>query len=196
MKKKHTHSPIVPIENTPFVSREYIKGDGIKVLMCDSNAQIPSRQHPDDIGCDVTLISRLDGKTEDTVGEVTYFGTGIKIKPPKGYFVEIVPRSSLHKRGYMLANSVGIIDPGYRGEVVVALYKFKECDDLELPNNSVQIILRKANYAHVQIVETLDDTERGDGGFGSTDNNVTYSLGRKKGKEKERRKSKNSIFFS
>ena len=121
MKKKLTNNQkIVSLDNTPFTSRFYKNGN-IHVQLCHPHAQLPERAHVSDIGFDLTLISRVDGKTEDTVHDVTVFDTGIKIQPPPGHYVEILPRSSLYKEGYMLVNSVGVIDPEYEGDLMVAL---------------------------------------------------------------------------
>ena len=133
------------------------------------NAELPFKEHDDDIGWDLTLIGRQDNNTEDTTNEVNMYRTGLTVHPPKGYHVEIVARSSLHKSGYMLANSVGIIDPGYTGEIFVPLYKFREGEDLQLPTRAVQMILRKSNNAHIaESANTGPVTSRGAGGFGST----------------------------
>ena len=69
----------------------------------------------------------------------------------------------------MLANSVGTVDPDYTGNLYIALAKINpDAPELELPFCKCQLILRKAIYADVIKVESLVDTDRGDGGFGST----------------------------
>ena len=169
MKKRPVQQAITPISSTPFTSREYIKKP-ILAQLVHPHAQVPHKTHVTDIGYDVTLIERCDGKTEDLVGEVTLFDTGLRIQPPYGYYLELLPRSSLYKKGYMLVNSVGILDPDYRGNVIAALYKFKDGEDLSLPARCMQFVLRKAEYAYMGLSDTdFEDTERGDGGFGSTD---------------------------
>ena len=54
------------------------------------------------------------------------FRTGVKLHPPKGFYYEVVARSSLQKYGYTMANNIGIIDNEYRGEIFVPLFKFDE----------------------------------------------------------------------
>lgn len=131
------------------------------------NAVVPKRAHATDIGYDLTAINIYKKISDTTV----LLETGLAVKPPDGYYIEIVPRSSLSKTGYMLSNSVGIIDPSYRGTLKIALTKVdKVADPITFPFNRFQLILRKAEYFELQEVENLDDTERGDGGFGSTDN--------------------------
>ena len=84
------------------------------------------------------------------------------------------PRSSLYKLGYLLSNSVGIIDPSYRGTIKIALTKInKQAPPIELPNKRFQLIPREflSNIFSVEVTNELQDTKRGEGGFGSTDNN-------------------------
>lgn len=73
------------------------------------------------------------------------------------------------KLGYMLANGIGIIDNHYRGPLLVGLLKFDPtAADLELPLRVAQLIPRQIISLDIQIVEDLDETQRGKGGFGST----------------------------
>ena len=128
------------------------------------DAVIPYKTNTIDSGFDVTLID-----VSKKIGNVTLFNTGIKIKPPYGYYFDLVPRSSIIKTGYMLANSVGIIDFEYRGEILVPLIKVDpEAKDIELPARIAQLILRKLYLPLIEQVETLDETTRNEGGFGST----------------------------
>ena len=98
----------------------------------------------------------------------------ISVQPPDGVYFEIVPRSSISKTGYILTNSIGIIDPSYRGTLKVVLTKIDDTKpDIELPNKRFQLIPRTfiSNMFEVSNVDELSNTKRGDGGFGSTDNN-------------------------
>jgi len=128
----------------------------------------PFKKHESDSGYDLTL---LDLKQVNDRIEV--YGTGIKIKPSPGYYFNLVARSSLFKSGRMLANSIGIIDESYRGEILVVMYNFSNTDKerfyfpLDLPGRYVQIIPRARTY--VDFIEGMvDDTARSEGGFGST----------------------------
>lgn len=131
------------------------------------NAILPTRAHDDDVGYDLTLVELA--KTFDN--GVQLYDTGLQILPPEGFYVEIVPRSSMSRSYHMLANSVGIIDPGYRGNVLVALRKTNPlAPDLKLPNTIVQAIVRKRETPRFVVeVDELPSSARGDGGFGSTD---------------------------
>ena len=128
------------------------------------NAVVPSRAHYSDSGYDLTLVKHVK-----TVGDVMFYDTGIVVEPPHGYYFDLVPRSSISKTGYMLANSVGIIDQNYRGNILVPLRKIsKESKDIELPAKVVQLIPRQ--WVNFQLLETecSNSTMRGEGGFGST----------------------------
>jgi deoxyuridine 5'-triphosphate nucleotidohydrolase len=128
------------------------------------NAVAPAKSSVTDSGFDLTLIERAH-----SVGTVEFFRTGVKIQPAFGWYFDLVPRSSISKSGYMLANGIGVIDRGYTGEIVVPLFKSNpDAPDLALPCRLVQIIPRP--IVHVEIVEvsSFDETSRSTGGFGST----------------------------
>lgn len=142
------------------------KQENIKFVMNNVKAFFPTKAHPSDIGYDLTVIDIF----KKISNRITLFETGVAVSPPKGYYIEIVPRSSLSKTGYMLANSVGTIDPDYTGTLKIALIKVDtELEDIKLPFTGCQMILRKAEYADLEQVETLTETVRGEGGFGSSD---------------------------
>jgi dUTP pyrophosphatase len=138
----------------------------------DHRAVLPTKGTELSIGYDLTVIDTVKKFSEKT----TLFDTGLKVTPPKGYYTEIVPRSSLSKTGYILANSVGIIDEDYRGRLMIALTKVDDSmPDLVPPFTRCQLILRKGYYYKVDDVTEYykeDNTSRGSGGFGSTDKNL------------------------
>jgi len=138
----------------------------IKVVLTHELACKPTKAYPDDIGYDLTAIG-VYRKISDSI---TLFETGVKVCPPPGYYIEIVPRSSISKTGYMLANSVGTIDPPYRGTLKIALIKVdQKMPDITVPFTRCQMVLRRAEYSQLAVVDSLEKTERGSGGFGSTD---------------------------
>lgn len=129
-------------------------------------AVTPSKSNPSDSGYDLTLIRK-----KKNYGKVELYDTGIKIQPPQGYYFDMVPRSSIMKSGYILANSVGIIDQSYRGNIMVPLIKIDDKQpDLVLPCRLIQLIPRK--FIHFDMIEVdeseLTKTIRGTGGFGSS----------------------------
>lgn len=140
----------------------------INIELTRPDAVFPTKGHPSDAGYDLTIID-VEKEVSDTV---TLFTTGVKIAPEPGYYVEIVPRSSIIKTGYMLANNIGIIDNTYRGNIMIALHKVNPgARDIreQLPFRGFQMITRKQVDPQLNLVESIDtNTSRGEGGFGST----------------------------
>jgi deoxyuridine 5'-triphosphate nucleotidohydrolase len=148
----------------------------IKVFKACDDAVIPSKARYSDAGYDLTIIKehkRLNSKT-------VIYDTGIKLEIPNGYYVEIVPRSSISRSGYMLANNVGIIDQGYRGNLYIALTKINDdtpdITDLanwRLPWKCCQMIVKKQIYSKLVFCDSgqddIEKSNRGTGAFGSTD---------------------------
>lgn len=134
-----------------------------KYTLVDPLGIPPHKARASDSGFDLNLIG-----IRKTFGKVTLYGTGVSVEPPTGFYFDMVPRSSMIKSGYMLANSVGIIDQGYTGEIMVTLIKVDpDAPDLELPCKMVQLIPRRWHGFH-PVNSELNSTERGEGGFGST----------------------------
>lgn len=101
---------------------------------------------------------------------ITVFPLNISLKPPQGHFVLMAARSSLRKRGLMLANNVGILDEDYAGdgdEYLAALYNFTDSPvQVERGDRVVQIIVLPYDKVTWQEVDTLDSPDRG--GMGTT----------------------------
>lgn len=142
----------------------------IKIKKLREDAVIPKLAEDGSIGFDLTILER--GKH---LGGNTYvYHTGIAIEPPKGYYTEVVPRSSISKTGYILANSIGIVDNSYRGEVLVVLTKLPngtyETPDIlaDGPIRIAQLIIRKEVKLGFELVSELSETARGAGALGST----------------------------
>ena len=141
------------------------------------NPVIPRKAYPSDIGYDLTLVREVKTLNENTV----MYDSSISVIPPFGYYIEIVPRSSLSKYGYMMANSIGIVDPSYQGTLKVVMTKVVDsAESILLPLTRFQLILRKIHDCdtEVQYIESDDNNNnaeiveymtRGTGGFGSTD---------------------------
>ena len=125
----------------------------------------PSKAHFSDSGFDLHLVKKLH-----TIGNVTYFDTGIAVQCPRGYYFEVYPRSSLTKTGWMLANSVGVIDYGYTNSIIIGLKRDDSCIDIPLPARLVQMIPKRLTLLMPKEVTTFTETTRGGGGFGSTGN--------------------------
>ena len=147
----------------------------IKIKKLYEDSILPTKAHTTDAGYDLYAHS----KSYDDDGNVVY-GSGVAMEIPQGYVGLVFPRSSNAKKDLILSNSVGVIDSGYRGEV---LFKFKpscviEKQDLAYLPESIakyeigerigQIIIMP--YPEVEFVEVdeLSDSDRGDGGYGSS----------------------------
>lgn len=139
----------------------------IKVFKTDMNAIIPKKAFEEDAGYDLTIIKKI----KDFNSKTSLYDTGIKIEIDEGYYTEIVPRSSISKSGYILANNIGIIDNHYRGNLMIALTKIADdAPEIELPFKCCQLIVREQILSNlIEIDENnLSETKRNDGGFGST----------------------------
>ncbi len=125
---------------------------------------IPYKSKGSDVGYDLTLIKKISDKNG-----MEMYTTNISVEPTLGYYTETVVRSSFYKTGYIQMNAVGIIDPGYRGPINVVLYKInKDMPDLNLPCRYGQLLLKKYNISLFKVKDSLSNTSRGNGGFGST----------------------------
>ena len=140
----------------------------IRVKKIHPDAIIPTYKHPGDAGMDLHTVRK--GKA-DKYGNMVY-ETGLAFEIPEGYVGLIYPRSSVSKTPHSLRNHVGVIDSGYRGEVV---FKFgwvesasEDAKVYDKGDRIGQIIIMP--YPKVEFVESyqLSETERGEGGFGST----------------------------
>jgi dUTP pyrophosphatase len=130
----------------------------------EEGAIAPFKKRISDSGWDLHLVKLI--KKE---GNLYFFDTGVRVAPPPGFYFDLVPRSSIYKSGFVLANSVGIIDMTYRGTIKVPLIKVDSSKpDPELPWRAVQLIPRRFFPLEVELSTSLDKTIRGEGGFGST----------------------------
>jgi dUTP pyrophosphatase len=127
----------------------------------------PSRAHSDDAGLDLHAAehARL------VPGERASVGTGIALAIPDGWAGLVLPRSGLAARhGIALVNAPGLIDPGYRGEVRVLLLNTDRDEAFEVaPGDRIaQLTLVRFDAPELEMVDELDETVRGSGGFGSS----------------------------
>lgn len=128
------------------------------------DAVAPTRARDGDAGFDLTCHT-----IEDTETPVLKFRTGIAVEIPTGYFGLLRPRSSICKTGYLMASS-GVIDSGYRGEIMIPLRYIWHPNAVRYqPGDRVcQLIILPLPQVHFVEVQELSPSERGDGGFGST----------------------------
>lgn len=141
----------------------------IKVKRLVPEARVPERAHEGDKGADIFATSkRIVAMTETK--DVLCYGTGLALEIPMGYSVELRPRSSVYKTGMSLCNSIGTIDAGYRGEVKAMFYADHCSKPYNVGDKIAQLVVPECLATEVEFVEVeeLQDSERGDGGFGST----------------------------
>jgi dUTP pyrophosphatase len=135
-----------------------------KISLKNEKAIFPSKNNASDEGYDLWLVDEDKKISSMTMRYETY----VAIEPPRGYHIRILPRSSLSNSGYMLSNSIGLIDQSYRGTLKVCLTKIDpSMPDITLPCKCVQFVLEKSHHFTLSS-EDLTDTQRGNGGFGST----------------------------
>lgn len=139
----------------------------VKIKKLDSRAVIPAYPKPGDAGMDITAISMKYEK------DYLEYGTGLSFEVPEGYVMLIFPRSSVSKKDMMLANCVGVLDSGYRGELKLRFNIMYQPGKLlrsyyNTGEKIGQIMIIPYPTVEFTEVEELSDSERGEGGFGST----------------------------
>jgi dUTP pyrophosphatase len=136
----------------------------VKIKRLKSNAVIPTYAKEGDAGMDLVATEII----KDTPEQITY-GTGIAMEIRDGFVGLVFPRSSIRKTGLQLSNSVGVIDSGYRGELQATFNKVFGGDNFyKVGDRIAQIIIIPYPQIEFEEVEELSDSERGEGGFGST----------------------------
>lgn len=153
----------------------------IQIKKLSEDAVLPTRANLSDAGYDIVAI---DDGTVDEQGFIQY-RTGLSVCPDVGYHIEIFPRSSISKYSLALANSIGLVDNGYRGEILVrfkptmsfvqnavsveAYVVYPKISKVYKKGDKIaQLVIRKTEDADFVIVDELVSSERGVGGFGST----------------------------
>ena len=142
----------------------------INIKKLDENAVVPKYAKPGDAGMDVVATSI--NITDDYIE----YGTGLAFEVPEGYCMLIFPRSSNSKKDLLLCNSVGILDSGYRGELKLRFKRAYAPNTYGLSVNKLydigdkvgQIMILPYPTIEFNEVNELSNTQRGDGGFGST----------------------------
>jgi dUTP pyrophosphatase len=137
----------------------------VKIKKLNPNAVIPTYAKPGDGGMDLVATSIISNTTFD----ITY-GMGIALEIPDGFVGLIFPRSSVRKYDLVLSNCVGVCDSGYRGELQATFKKTNGLDSLsyKVGDRIAQIMIIPYPPIQFEEVDELNNTERGEGGFGST----------------------------
>lgn len=132
------------------------------------DAQLPTAQHRGDAGLDLCAVSDV----EVAPGERSMVPTGVAVAIPEGHAGLVLPRSGLASRsGLTLANAPGLIDAGYRGEVICAVVNLDRETPVRIARGDriAQLVVVAIPEVKPTWAEKLSDTSRGLGGFGSTD---------------------------
>ena len=151
-----------------FPSSAVTKRSKIQIKKLNENATIPTRGSDRAAGYD--LYACLENEITIGAGETVKIGTGLSIAVPEGYFGAIFARSGLAaKEGLRPANCVGVADSDYRGEYIVALHNDSSISRVVTPGERIaQLVVMPYLSVEFEEVDSLDETERGAGGFGST----------------------------
>ena len=139
----------------------------VRIKKLNENAVIPTYAKDGDAGMDLVATSIIS----TTSTQITY-GIGLAMEIPKGFVGLIFPRSSVRKTRLMLSNCVGVIDSGYRGELQATFNKINQDsvseNDYKVGDRIAQIMIIPHPDIQFEEAGELSDTERGEGGFGST----------------------------
>lgn len=136
----------------------------VKFKKLKENAVIPHYAHEGDAGLDMVATDVIQE------GQVLTIKFGIAMEIPMGYVGKLHPRSSVVKSGLVLSNSVGVIDCGYRNEIMAKFYIVPGMDvtPYKAGERCAQLIIEKLPLLDIEEVENLEESERGMGGYGST----------------------------
>ena len=139
----------------------------IDIQQLDEGLPVPKYAHDGDAGCD--LRSAVD--VELAPGERSLVPTGVAIAIPQGYAGFVQPRSGMAaKHGISVVNAPGLIDSHYRGELKVILINTdaREAFSVKRGDKIAQLVIQPVVTASFNVVNSLDETVRGAGGFGSS----------------------------
>lgn len=142
--------------------------NSIAVKKLHPGAKLPTYGSAEAAGAD--LYACLDGSLTIQPGQTAWIPTGLALEIPKGYAGLVYARSGLAcKMGLAPANKVGVIDSDYRGPVTVVLFNHgRDAQTVENGQRIAQLVITPVLQVGFESVEELDDTVRGQGGFGST----------------------------
>ena len=140
----------------------------VKIKKLNSKAMLPTYGSEYSAGAD--LYACMEETVTIQPGETVLIKTGLAMAIPEGYAGLIYARSGLAtKKGLAPANKVGVVDADYRGEVMVPLHNHSRvAGEVEHGERIAQMVITPFLTAEYMLAEELDETERGEGGFGST----------------------------
>jgi len=149
-----------------YFSDEWVKKSQYIEVDTSNNEKWNNKKELETLDCDAYRSYTLPG------GVRTIIPTGIKVAIPNGYEIQVRPRSGMaFKQGITVLNTPGTIDAGYRGEIGIILFNTGKYDDFVTINHGdriAQLVLQKVPKITWDEVNSVDETIRGEGGFGST----------------------------
>jgi dUTP pyrophosphatase len=140
----------------------------LPVVQLDPDLPLPAYATPGDAGLD---LRAREGVTIKAAGGRALVPCGLAVALPEGYAGFVQPRSGLAlKHGVTCLNTPGLIDSGYRGELKVLLINTDPAEDFEIVRGEriAQLVVQRVEHVAFEVVEDLDDSHRGEGGFGHT----------------------------
>ena len=138
----------------------------VRIKLLDPRAAVPTRGSAEAAGADLRTLDALTVPAHKTVQA----HTGIAIELPVGYAALVYARSGMAlKKGIAPANKVGVVDSDYRGEIMVSLHNHTDEDvQIEAGERIAQLVIAPVVLPDFVVCDSLGDTDRGAGGFGST----------------------------
>jgi len=136
----------------------------VKIKKLHKDAIIPKYSKPGDAGMDLAAVS----ETWNENNTMVTYDTGLAVEIPEGFVGLLFPRSSVSKTSLILSNSVGVIDSGYRGPIMMKYRYPEEGNVYDVGDRVGQLLILPYPQIEFEEVEELSDTDRGEGGFGST----------------------------
>lgn len=138
----------------------------MKIVKKDKRAIVPTYGTEGSAGMDMYSIESVD----IIPGETVMVHTGVCMEIPQKFFGAVYPRSGIAaKRGLRLANCVGVIDSDYRGEIIVPIHNDSPVvQHIDCGERIAQMIIQPYIHPNLVVVDSLSDTDRGEGGFGHT----------------------------
>lgn len=142
----------------------------LKIRRKDGCEDIPLPRYMSEGAAGMDVCAACDKEVCVRPGDIKLIPTGIYLAIPRGYEVQVRPRSGLAlKHGLTIVNAPGTIDSDYRGEVCIIVGNIGR-DDFTVTRGMriAQLVVAKVSQADIEVVEELDQTSRGHGGFGHT----------------------------
>lgn len=142
----------------------------VYVEQTETSKDLPLPKYMSELAAGMDLYAAVDTPEVLAKGEIKLIPTGLKIALPEGFEAQIRPRSGLaFKYGISLVNTPGTIDADYRGEIKIIMINFGDADFvINRGERIAQMVVNQIEQIQWEVTDTLEETVRGDGGFGHT----------------------------